>query len=143
MVKIVSNLIISTFLLLLTCNQKTKEYNQNNDSGENSSSPKLVETTYPIPLMGDSTFVKYLNDSLRYPEEALRSEIEAVVSVNIEVDVDSSVRILAIFGPGYGMEQEVRRLIKGSGKWIPAYRLDINKPIKYSYLQPVVFKLPR
>jgi protein TonB len=79
--------------------------------------------------------------NMHYPDEALKKEIQGQVIVQIIVEKDGTAdSIIAISRPMEGgLREEAIRLIRQSGKWVPAIRDGIN--IRSQKRQPFVFKL--
>lgn len=95
-----------------------------------------VESTYPGGLQAWSRF---LNKTLTYPEVAINNGIEGVVVVKFVVDIDGSIsRVEPIGGPEELMPEAIR-VIKKSGKWIPA--VQNGRTVKSYKQQSVSFKL--
>ena len=97
-----------------------------------------IESTYPG---GVSAWARFLNKSFRYPEAAQSDAIQGTVVVRFIVDKDGNVSdVEAISGPDQdGLREEAVRVIKKSGKWIPAVQNGRN--VKSYKQQPVVFKI--
>lgn len=96
------------------------------------------ESEYPGGMAGWGT---YLQNNMRYPPKAVKKNIQGTVIVQFIVDATGNLRdIEAIEGPQMLAEEAVR-LIKASGKWIPAEQ--DGKKVKSYKKQPFVFKLER
>ena len=97
-----------------------------------------IESQYPG---GFAAWLRYLNKNFRYPEDALANEIQGTVIVQFIVDKDGMVSdVEAVSGPdGGGLRQEAMRVIRQSGKWLPA--IQNGRQVKSYKKQPVVFKL--
>ena len=97
-----------------------------------------IESQYPG---GPAAWLRYLNKNFHYPDEAINNEIQGTVIVQFIVDKDGNVSdVQAISGPeGGGLRQEAIRVIKQSGRWIPAIQNGRN--VKSYKKQPVQFKL--
>lgn len=97
-----------------------------------------VESAYPGGLTGWRT---YLISNMRYPPKAVRKNIQGTVVVQFIIDKEGKVSdVEAIEGPQLLKEEGVR-LIKASGKWIPAQQN--GKPVKSYKKQPFLFKLDK
>jgi TonB family protein len=95
-----------------------------------------VESTYPGGLDGWRNF---LLSNMRYPPKAAKKNIQGVVIVQFIIDKQGNVSYVeAIEGPNLLKEEGVR-LIKASGKWIPAQQN--GKTVKSYKKQPLIFKL--
>jgi TonB family protein len=97
-----------------------------------------VEADYPG---GYTAWGDYLFKTFRYPDEAINKEIKGTVVVQFIVDKDGSVSdVRAISGPKKGgLREEAVRVIKSSGKWIPAKQN--NRIVKAYKKQPIRFML--
>jgi protein TonB len=84
---------------------------------------------------------RFLNKNLHVPDEAVNGGINGTVVVQFVVDVDGSVSdVRVVSGPEEGgLREEAVRVIKKSGKWVPA--LQNGRSVKAYRLQPVVFKV--
>lgn len=97
-----------------------------------------IESAYPG---GAGAWQRYLNKNLRYPDEAQVNEIQGTVVVQFIVDKDGNVSdVQAIGGPEQGgLREEAVRVIKKSGKWIPA--VQNGRQVKSYKKQPIVFRV--
>lgn len=90
---------------------------------------------------GPKEWMYYLNKNFRYPMEAQNEGIQGTVIVQFIVDKEGNVSdIKALIGPEIGgLKEESIRIIKNSGKWIPAKQNGIA--VKSYKKQPITFKL--
>jgi len=97
-----------------------------------------IESDYPG---GQGAWMRYLNKTFRYPEQAVEQEIQGTVVVQFIVDKEGNVSdVEAISGPtGGGLRDEAIRVIKKSGKWTPA--IQNGRQVKSYKKQPITFKL--
>jgi protein TonB len=97
-----------------------------------------IESDFPG---GAGAWLRYLNKNLRYPDDAVNNEIQGTVVVQFIVDKEGNVSdVNAIGGPeSGGLREEAVRVIKKSGKWIPA--VQNGRQVKSYKKQPIVFKL--
>ena len=97
-----------------------------------------IESSFPG---GDGAWLRYLNKSLHYPDDAVNNEIQGTVIVQFIVDKEGNVSdVQAISGPeSGGLREEAVRVIKKSGKWTPA--VQNGRQVKSYKKQPIVFKL--
>jgi TonB family protein len=97
-----------------------------------------VEADYPGGAKG---WRDYLYKTFSYPEEAINKEIKGTIVIQFVVDKDGSVSdVKAISGTKKGgLREEAIRVIKNSGKWIPAKQN--NKIVKAYKRQPINFVL--
>jgi len=95
-----------------------------------------IESSYPG---GNAAWQRYLNKSLRYPQEAIDNEIQGAIIVQFIVDKEGNVSdVEAISGPNE-LREEAVRVIKKSGKWTPA--VQNGRQVKSYKKQPIVFRL--
>lgn len=97
-----------------------------------------VESSYPG---GPTEWMRHLNRTFRYPEKAVRRRIEGTVVVQFIVDKKGNVSdIEAVSGPTTGgLREETVRVIKNSGKWVPA--TFYGHPLKSYKKQPITYRL--
>jgi protein TonB len=98
--------------------------------------PVEVEASFPG---GPQAWARFLNKNFRYPEGASEAGISGTVMVQFIVDKDGNVsEVEAISGPETGgLREEAVRVIKKSGKWIPA--LQNGRYVRAIRRQPVTF----
>ncbi len=109
----------------------------NPDSEGYHSNPK-VWASFPG---GEKGLDNFLRKNLKYPEEALDNDIQGTINVMLSVDESGNVVKAKLDGDklGYGLEEEVLRVIKKMPKWNPA-KNNLNS-IKSKFILPVKFKL--
>jgi protein TonB len=91
---------------------------------------------------GPAAWLRFLNKTLRYPDDAVNNEITGRVVVRFIVDKDGNVSdVEAVSGPEQGgLREEAVRVIKKSGKWTPA--MQNGRQVKSYKQQPVTFEMP-
>ena len=98
-----------------------------------------VEASYPG---GVNEWISFLQKNLN-AETPVNNNAPAgkfTVLVQFIVDKDGSIsEIKPLTSLGYGMEQEVVRILKQSGKWTPA--IQNGRPVKAYRKQPVTFQV--
>jgi N-acetylmuramoyl-L-alanine amidase len=89
-------------------------------TAHDSSSPhRKVEVEAEFPG-GAQEWIKYLNKTVKYPDEAVNNEVQGTVIVEFIVNEDGRLSdIHAISGPGR-LKAESIRVITESGNWVPA-----------------------
>jgi TonB family protein len=97
-----------------------------------------VESGYPG---GSKGWQDYLYKTFHYPNSALNNEIQGTVVVQFIVDAAGNVsNVKAISGPvDGGLREEAIRVVKNSGKWIPAEQN--GKKVNAYKRQPIRFML--
>ena len=113
--------------------------------------PKKVDDDLPFTRVeidasfpgGMTQWARFLNKNLRYPDEAITQGIGGTVMVQFVVDLDGNVSdVKAISGPETGgLREEAERVIKKSGKWVPA--IQNGRHVKAYRRQPVTFQPPQ
>lgn len=96
-----------------------------------------VDASFPGGL---PAWARFLNKNLRYPDDALAQGLSGTVVVQFVVDLDGNVSdVHAISGPEQGgLREEAERVIKRSGKWVPA--VQNGRHVKAYRRQPVTFQ---
>jgi protein TonB len=96
-----------------------------------------IEASFPG---GVQAWARFLNKNFRYPDEAMSQGLGGTVVVQFVVDVDGNVsNVEVVSGPeDGGLREEAVRVIKKSGKWVPA--LQNGRSVKAYRRQPVVFR---
>lgn len=72
------------------------------------------------PAGGRKAYDKYLDNSLRYPVEALTNNIKGKVAIKFTVRTDGTLDEFSVVKSiGHGCDEEVIRLVKEGPKWSP------------------------
>lgn len=110
--------------------------------GDEGESEAFIPVIGAQPEVGSSSYKRYLKDSLRYPAEALKNEIEGKVKVTFFVQPNGALSDFKVKRSlGYGCDEEVIRLIKEGSDWQPAKKGET--PIKQKVRVKVRFKLEK
>jgi TonB family protein len=76
---------------------------------------------YAEPNGGRTDFQNYLNNAVRYPEQALKNKIQGRVTVRFTVETDGALTDFEVVkGIGYGCEEELIRAIREGPMWKPS-----------------------
>jgi protein TonB len=112
--------------------------NSKGDDYEKTFTKVEIEAAYPGGL---PAWQKFLSKNLRYPDDAINNEIQGTVIVQFIVDKEGNISsVAAVSGPlKGGLKEEAVRIIKISGKWVPA--VQDGHQVKSYKKQPLVFKL--
>jgi TonB family protein len=122
--------------------EEFNKYVNNEKENKDTSYPKTyskveIEADYPG---GPAAWVQYLNKNVKYPQEAINNEIQGTVVVQFIVNIDGTVSDIKISkSDNKILNEEVIRIIKNSGNWIPA--MQHGKKVRSYKKQPIVFKL--
>jgi TonB family protein len=94
------------------------------------------------PAGGRKAYKQYLEQGLRYPEQALNNKVEGKVTVQFTIESNGKVGEFQVLkGIGYGCDEEVIRLIKEGPRWVPTRK---NKePVRDKVKVRLRFALPK
>jgi periplasmic protein TonB len=88
---------------------------------------------------GDEARIKYLQDNIKYPDEAKELGVQGKVFVTFVVEVDGSITDVRVLrGIGAGCDEEAIRVVRNMPRWIPGkqrgvpVRVQFNLPIKFT-----------
>ena len=106
----------------------------------------LFDTIYRKPEVlpsypgGEKAWKQYVKKNMKYPRKAWWDEIESEVMVKVVIEKDGTISdAIHLNVTNYGFEQEAVRLVKKSGKWIPATHA--GKPVKSEGELTIEFRL--
>jgi TonB family protein len=103
---------------------------------DDSQNPLVVRLAEPVG--GRKAYDKYLENSLRYPVEAITKKIKGRVTVKFTVRTDGALDEFSVVKSlGYGCDEEVLRLVKEGPSWSPT--LEDNTPVESEVLVKVRF----
>ena len=90
---------------------------------------------------GDAdSFVKYVQQNIKYPENALENGVEGKVTVNFVVDANGKIRNAKVVnGVDDELNAEALRVVESAPAWTPAKQNGKNVPVSCSI--PVTFKI--
>lgn len=109
------------------------------DLGQDSSTFEAWDVQHqPVFPSGMQGMMQYLHKNLRYPEAAHEANIGSQVVVSFVVDTDGSIGAVTVLrDPGYGLGQEVARVVAAMPRWSPG---EANgQPVRVRFLLPVRF----
>lgn len=120
-----------------TSQEENKDLNQNN-------AEEIYFVVDDMPKFngkGSDEFRKYIQDNLKYPQEAIDVKAEGRVFVQFTVGKSGYVKDAKIVrGLHPALDQEVLRVVYGSPKWEPGKK--DREPADVVFTFPVIFKLP-
>lgn len=103
---------------------------------DDSQNPPVVRLAEPAG--GRKAYDNYLENSLRYPAEAIIKKIKGRVIVKFTVRTDGALDEFSVVKSlGYGCDEEVLRLVKEGPSWSPT--LEDNVPVESEVLVKVRF----
>ena len=90
---------------------------------------------------GDAdSFIKYVQQNIKYPENALENGVEGKVTVNFVVDANGKIRNAKVVnGVDDELNAEALRVVESAPAWTPAKQNGKNVPVTCSI--PVTFKI--
>ncbi len=89
---------------------------------------------------GESAFMKYLNDNIRYPVIAQENGIQGRVTCQFVVERDGSISdVQVVRGQDPSLDKEAVRVIQGMPRWKPGKQR--GAPVRVRYTLPVLFRL--
>jgi len=91
---------------------------------------------------GMDKFYKYIAASVKYPEEALKNNVQGRVYLSYVVETSGKLTEIKVErGIGSGLDEEAVRILENSPKWDPGY--DGNTPVRVKYNIPIGFTLDK
>lgn len=115
-------------------------YGSSTDVGFLPSTPTVMELA--TPEGGRKVFKQYLENNLKYPEQALKNGVEGKVTVQFTIGLTGQLSDFTVVrGLGYGCDEEVIRLIKDGPKWSPTKKNEA--PIRDRVRVRMRFALPK
>lgn len=131
------------FVLALLLSAHTAMHAQSNQSTErNASDEKIFDVVEQPPSFpgGQAALMSYLSKNVKYPEEALKDNVQGRVIVGFIVEKDGSVSNAKIIrGVDSALDKEAIRIVMSMPKWTPGRQNGRNVRTKYNV--PVNFKL--
>ena len=101
--------------------------------------PLIAVETMPSFPGGERAMYSYLNDRIRYPQQARDYEVEGKVYVQFVVDQDGKVtEPKVVKGLGYGCDEEALRIVRLMPLWMPGKHRQQRVPVIYTL--PVTFQ---
>ncbi len=89
---------------------------------------------------GKDALKKYLDENLRYPEDAMKAGIQGNVTICFIVEKDGSISCPEIEKPLHpSLNEEAMRIVKEMPRWEPG--MNKGKPISAKYHLPIHFRL--
>lgn len=100
---------------------------------------EIVEVM-PVFPGGETGMMKYLSDNIKYPEEAMKADIEGRVLTRFIINSDGSISDVEISKSVHPLlDAEAIRVVKAMPKWTPG---KVNgKAVKVRFMLPITFRL--
>jgi protein TonB len=100
--------------------------------------PYIAVENMPVPNGGSAGWAKFLQNTMRYPRQALDNEMSGRVIVSFIVEKDGHLSSIHVErGPGYGMDEEAARVLKLAKPWTPG--MQNGNPVRVKLTLPVNF----
>lgn len=120
-------------------NKKVKKAQTHKDT---TADDKVYEVCEQMPIYegGDVALLKYLTDSVKYPELAKKHGAQGRVIIGFIVEKDGSLTDVKVLrAVDRALDAEALRVVKGMPKWIPGSQNGQHVRVKYNV--PVPFRL--
>lgn len=89
---------------------------------------------------GIDAMMKFIQDNIKYPEQALKDSVSGIVMLIFVVEKDGSIDDIKVYvSVGSGCDEEAVRIVKMMPKWTPAK--DKGKAVRQIFCLPVNFQL--
>ena len=108
---------------------------------DNGPKDKVYDVVERMPSFpgGPAALMQYLNNSIRYPEEAKANGIRGRVTVQFVVEKDGSISGVSTMRSADPMlDREAMRIVSNMPKWKPGK--SNGSPVRVKYFVPVVFR---
>ena len=139
---------ISTLVLLVVvfapagANAQNKKVEKAQTHKDTTTDDKVYEVCEQMPTYegGDAALLKYITDSVKYPELAKKHGVQGRLVIGFIVEKDGSLTDVKVLRPvDIDLDAEVLRVIKGMPKWIPGCQDEQLVRVRYNV--PVSFRL--
>ena len=139
---------ISTLVLLVIvfapagASAQNKKVEKAQTHKDNTTDDKVHEVCEQMPIFegGDAALLKYLTDSVKYPELAKKHGVQGRVVIGFIVEKDGSLTDVKVLRHvDIALDAEALRVVKGMPKWIPGCHDEQRVRVKYNV--PVSFRL--
>ena len=139
---------ISTLVLLAVvfapagANAQNKKVKKARTHKDTTTDDKVYEVCEQMPTYegGDVALLKYLTDSVKYPESAKKHGVQGRVIIGFIVEKDGSLtNVKVLRAVDRALDAEALRVVKGMPKWIPGRQNKQRVRVKYNV--PVSFRL--
>jgi len=139
---------ISTLTLLVIvfaparANAQDKKEKNTQTHKDTTTDDKVYEVCEQMPIFegGDAALMKYLTDSVKYPELAKKHGVQGRVVIGFIVEKDGSLtNVKVLRAVDRALDAEALRVVMGMPKWIPGRQNEQRVRVKYNV--PVSFRL--
>ena len=139
---------ISALMLLVVvfvparANAQDKKEKTTQTHKDTTTDDKIYEVCEQMPIFegGDAALMKYLTDSVKYPELAKKHGVQGRVVIGFIVEKDGSLTDVKVLRHvDIALDAEALRVVKGMPKWIPGCQDEQLVRVRYNV--PVSFRL--
>ena len=139
---------ISALVLLVVvfapagANAQNKKEKTTQTHKDTTTDDKIYEVCEQMPIFegGDAALMKYLTDSVKYPELAKKHGVQGRVVIGFIVEKDGSLTDVKVLRHvDIALDAEALRVVKGMPKWIPGCQDEQLVRVRYNV--PVSFRL--
>ncbi len=140
--------VVSALILLVIvfaparANAQDKKEKTTQTHKDTTTDDKIYEVCEQMPIFegGDAALLKYLTDSVKYPELAKKHGVQGRVVIGFIVEKDGSLTDVKVLRHvDIALDAEALRVVKGMPKWIPGCQDEQLVRVRYNV--PVSFRL--
>ena len=140
--------VVSALILLViviapaSANAQDKKGKTTQTRKDTATDDKVYEVCEQMPIFegGDAALLKYLTDSVKYPELAKKHGVQGRVVIGFIVEKDGSLTDVKVLRHvDIALDAEALRVVKGMPKWIPGCQDEQLVRVRYNV--PVSFRL--
>ena len=116
------------FLIMLLAFVSVNAYSQSDDADNDVYN--MVDQSAKFQD-GYNSIIKFVQENIKFPAEAKENNVHGKLMLSVVVEKDGSLSDIKIKkGLGYGLDEEIVRIIKMMPKWQPAQHK--GKPVRQS-----------
>ena len=140
---VVSALILLVIVIVpVRANAQDKKGKTTQTRKDTTTGDKIYEVCEQMPIFegGDAALMKYLTDSVKYPELTKKHGVQGRVVIGFIVEKDGSLTDVKVLRHvDIALDAEALRVVKGMPKWIPGCQDEQLVRVRYNV--PVSFRL--
>ncbi|MFC2813784.1 MAG: energy transducer TonB [Prevotella conceptionensis] len=140
---VVSALILLVIVIVpVRANAQDKKGKTTQTRKDTTTDDKIYEVCEQMPIFegGDAALMKYLTDSVKYPELTKKHGVQGRVVIGFIVEKDGSLTDVKVLRHvDIALDAEALRVVKGMPKWIPGCQDEQLVRVRYNV--PVSFRL--
>ena len=140
---VVSALILLVIVIVpVRANAQDKKGKTTQTRKDTTTDDKIYEVCEQMPIFegGDAALMKYLTDSVKYPELTKKHGVQGRVVIGFIVEKDGSLTDVKVLRHvDIALDAEALRVVKGMPRWIPGCQDEQLVRVRYNV--PVSFRL--